>query len=342
MNAPALSYVEESVVSLLLEEEFGEARLRELCPESPVDPGLWESVLGGPLRDFLARPGKEFRAALVRLGYRIAGGVGEAPVALPVVVEILHAGSLIVDDIEDESTSRRGAPALHRQIGLPKALNAGNWLYFWPARLIAQLALPPHTELLLHRGMNETLLNCHYGQALDLGATLGEVPKHELPNVVRTLTTLKTGSLMGFAAASGAIAANAPADVVQTLSRFGRELGVTLQMLDDLGGILSERRAQKGHEDLLNGRLTWVWSWLSECLDTAGFAALRELQAQVEARDVHPEVLCARIRPHLSKHRTLVHAHLEAAFGELTHVVGLSPAVGELRRTLSILEKSYD
>ncbi len=342
MSAPAISYSEDSALSVLLDQEFAPERLAELCPESALDARHWQAALYEPLRGFLARSGKEFRASLVRLGYRIAGGAEELPLALPELVEILHAGSLIIDDIEDDSSSRRGAAALHRQIGLPKALNAGNWLYFWPSRLLQQLSLPPVVELSFHRAMNQMLLNCHYGQALDLGATFGEVERAELEPAVRTLSTLKTGSLMGFAAESGALFAGASPSVVRTLNRFGQELGVGLQMLDDLGGIQSERRAQKGHEDLLNGRLTWVWAWLAEAVDATEFELLSQMQAQVQARDLHPEVLCAKIRPVLKKHRVRVHLHLDKAFGELTSAVGLAPGVGELRRTLSVLEKSYD
>jgi hypothetical protein len=52
------------------------------------------------------------------------------------VVEFIHAGSLVVEDIEDGSRIRRGRVALHVRYGMPVALNAGNWLYFWPFELL--------------------------------------------------------------------------------------------------------------------------------------------------------------------------------------------------------------
>src|SRR5512142_2931568 len=71
----------------------------------------------------------------------------QLPAELIGIVEGLHLGSLIIDDIEDESSTRRGGPTLHRQIGVPNALNAGNWLYFWPALLVPRLKLGPDREL---------------------------------------------------------------------------------------------------------------------------------------------------------------------------------------------------
>ena len=67
-------------------------------------------------------------------GWRAAPAIRRPP--WPRMFEIIHAGSMIVDDIEDDSSERRGAPAVHRLHGLPLALNAGNWMYFAPFRLV--------------------------------------------------------------------------------------------------------------------------------------------------------------------------------------------------------------
>jgi hypothetical protein len=105
-----------------------------------LPPHLWERALLGPAREFLRRPGKQFRARLVEACWMLAGGApGNMPAELPLIVELLHAGSLIVDDIEDGSHVRRGAPTLHEIYGTALALNTGNWMYFWPLALIDRL-----------------------------------------------------------------------------------------------------------------------------------------------------------------------------------------------------------
>src|SRR5450432_3142069 len=60
-------------------------------------------ALADSARDLLGRPSRKFRARLCELAWRLADGVGEIPAFLPAAIEVIHAGSLIVDDIEDKS-----------------------------------------------------------------------------------------------------------------------------------------------------------------------------------------------------------------------------------------------
>src|SRR6185295_7123507 len=194
-----------------------------------------------PARDLFARPGKGLRARLVEAGWRLGGGVGACPTPVPLLVEILHAGSLVVDDIEDGSTHRRGEPALHHRYGMPRALNLGNWMYFWPQRLITGLGLPTEAELALHQRIAHTLYLCHLGQGLDLTAHVARVARAEVPSVVAATTRLKTGALTELAVSLGALVALARPERVAELGRFGRDAGVALQMFDDLANLVGHK-----------------------------------------------------------------------------------------------------
>lgn len=325
----------------LLEQEFMSLGLRDEASELPFR--LWDQALYRPLADFLSRPGKEFRGRLVAAGWELAGGKTEMAPELPLLVEVLHAGSLIVDDIEDGSAERRGQPALHLRYGMATALNAGNWLYFWPFALLERAALPAAMELALHRAISRTLLACHRGQALDLGVRMDELAQSEVPKVVAATTRLKTGSLMELAASLGPLALAAPQPVSRALATFGRELGVALQMLDDLGGILSVRRCHKGHEDLLADRPTWPWAWLATELDEPAFKRLRKLAYGVKRRDEHPETLALALRKQLgAPARERVHQHVGHAFDELKAALGSSPALNALKHELQRLQNSYE
>ena len=303
----------------------------------------YEASLVGPLRDFLARPGKEFRARLVECGYKLGGGSGDPPTLLPWIVEILHAGSLIVDDIEDGSPCRRGAPSLHVRYGLPLALNAGNWLYFWAESLVERLEVGPEIELALHRTITRCLRECHRGQALDLSLRMSQLTRSEVPVAVATTTALKTGRLMELSATVGALVSDAPAERVNAIARFGSELGTVLQMLDDLGGLYGERRIHKGHEDLRLSRPTWPWAWLAESLPHAHFESLRRDAVEVELGDRHPEQLAGRMRTGLG-HEPKKRAHERSvrAFGRLKAQLGSPPALRDLSAEVSRLERSYD
>jgi len=303
----------------------------------------YEASLVGPLRDFFARPGKEFRARLVECGYRLGGGDGDPPALLPWIVEILHAGSLIVDDIEDGSPYRRGQPALHVRYGLPLALNAGNWLYFWAESLVERLAAEPEIELGLHRTIARCLSESHRGQALDLSLRMSQLARSEVPLAVATTTALKTGRLMELSATVGALAAKAPAERVTAIAHFGGELGTVLQMLDDVGGLYAERRVHKGHEDLRLSRPTWPWAWLAESLPHDLYESLRRDAREVELGDRHPEHLAERMRAelgHAPKHRARERS--VQAFGRLKAQLGSPAALRDLRAELSRLEQSYD
>ena len=328
----------------LLSEEFEPRQLANvLGGEHQVPAHLWEPALVGPLTDFLGRPGKEFRARLVQLGWQLSGRNHPPPAELPLVVEALHSGSLIVDDIEDESNQRRGAPALHCRYGLPRALNAGNFLYFWALELLSRLGLPPITELALHRSFSRTLLACHQGQALDLSVDVTELAQVEVLPTVSAVTQLKTGKLCELSAQMGALAAGAPHSKAQAIARFGSELGIGLQMLDDLGGIVSERRAHKGHEDLRHRRATWPWAWAAERLDTLAYAKLQTLGRAIAISGEHPEQLARQLRAAVATHgRSVAHARLAAALARLAEAVPEPRALLELEHELARLEKSYD
>jgi geranylgeranyl pyrophosphate synthase len=328
----------------LLSEEFDDRQLAKvLGAEHRVPSHLWEPALVGPLMDFLARPGKEFRARLVRLGFQLSGRNQAPPAELPLIIEALHCGSLIVDDIEDESNERRGAPALHCRYGLPRALNAGNFLYFWALELLSRLELPPITELALHRAFSRTLLACHQGQALDLSVDVTELAQSEVLPTVSAVTQLKTGQLCELAAHMGALAAGASQSKAQAIARFGRELGIGLQMLDDLGGIVSERRAHKGHEDLRHRCPTWPWAWAAETLDARAYAKLQKLGRAVSTGGEHAEHVASQLRAAVGNYgRAEARTRLTAALARLAETVPEPRALLELELELARLEKSYD
>jgi len=312
---------------------------------SEVPAGLWDSALLGPLTDFLSRPGKELRGRMVELGYALGGGDPERmPETLSFLIELLHAGSLIVDDIEDGSTQRRGKPALHCTYGVPVALNAGNWLYFWPQVLLSRMGLPSAARLEAHERIAECLLRCHEGQALDLTARVTDLPRADVPKVVRAITTLKTGQLIGLACAIGAIAAGATTRRIEALNAFGRDIGVGLQMLDDLSGALNPSRRDKALEDLRGARATWIWAWLAEDLDAARYHELLELLrgSSEERGDERFDALLAHARFRLGMTGVRrVRRSLEEAIAALAFAVGEGEWQHVVRGELSALERAF-
>ena len=263
------------------------------------------------------------------------------PSGIALVIELLHAGSLIVDDVEDGSDERRGGPALHQLIGIPLAINTGSWMYFWALAEIAELGLPPADELAAHRAASSALVRCHQGQALDLSTRIWDLGPDSVGAVVSATTRLKTGALCMLAAELGAIAAGASPAVTAAVRAFAGAMGVGLQMLDDLGSIASEARIAKGREDLLGGRPTWAWAWLAEARPFAwSRIASMTRAAAAGAGDLDP--VLAELRDAINDiGRRHVRSTLQRALAALIASVGASAITEGIATELSRMEASY-
>jgi len=258
---------------------LNDAELKDLLDlelGSEVEDRIRQTLLG-PISDLLGRPKKNLRSQLTEIGFLLGTGpegnsVSEAKYQIALeVIEALHAGSLIVDDIEDGSAFRRGGPSLHERYSMPVALNAGNWLYFWPLELIRRLDLPPATELEVYRLYHRTLLRAHFGQALDVGVAIDKVVRAKIYHTCLASLELKSGTLASFGIGFGALIAGAERDALGPLLKFGHHFGVALQMLDDLGNFTGKKDPDKKWEDLRLRRPTWVWACLAEEKETAAW-----------------------------------------------------------------------
>ncbi|HEY3594151.1 MAG TPA: hypothetical protein VGL13_09755, partial [Polyangiaceae bacterium] len=126
---------------------------------------------------------------------------------------------------------------------------------------------------------------------------------------------------------------------VRTIGRLGSDLGIALQMLDDLTGLTSEQRCHKGHEDLLHARPTWPWAWAAECADAPTYEALRGLGEEVTARDHHPELLAAALRHWVAAPgREAIRRHLAASLAAVARGIGERRGFARLKQWVKELE----
>jgi geranylgeranyl pyrophosphate synthase len=290
------------------------------------DPAQVEDILQkallNPIHELTSSPGKRVRGKLVALAYRLlSNGAQQTAVSArrlrigSEVLELIHAGSLIVDDIEDGSRMRRGIPALHVRYGLPIALNAGNWLYFWPFQLVKDLELADDTTLRAYQYYHRTLLRAHFGQALDLGTGVDTLAQDRVAEVCLVALALKTGALMGFAMVMGGLIAGAGESATALLNDFGRDLGVALQMFDDIGNVSGAREPSKQYEDFTLCRPSWAWAWAAMNSSPAEYA--RFVDAVGKLPD--PNALEEWIAKHelVKKARASAYHHLGLTFAGL-------------------------
>lgn len=323
--------------------------IRPDCMQPRVRDILRHSLLN-PTADFLTRPGKRFRARLVELGARLVqpdGQLKEAELKRceigGAVIESIHAGALIIDDIQDNSQVRRNQPTLHLQYGVARALNAGNWLYFSPLNKLRDMELDPVDELHLFRDCIETLTDAHCGQALDLGMPIDQIPQPEVHSVCMSSLELKTGALMGLALRMGGYAAGASREQKESLSQFGNRLGIGLQMFDDAGNFAMDcgsEMSPKKHEDLHLRRPSWLWAFIADQYNTDDFE--RWKQAVSALPDETALLDWCRDKNFIDRIRLGARAHLELTLKQMeSKFVCHGLILKEARQFIKDLETAY-
>lgn len=310
----------------------------------PLDPSvpsaIWETALLAPLLEFAQRPGKAFRDHLTRLAYAgCDGNPALLPVHLGAIVEAIHAGSLIVDDVQDCSEQRRGGPALHHLIGAPSAINAGSWLYFYALSQLFTLPMVAGQHARVMQRALQTMMRCHQGQALDLSIRINDLEPCNIVAVTEATTRGKTGALMGFAGFLGAATAGADVAACEAWATFGENLGVGLQMLDDIGSVVASDRIAKGVEDVSLGRVTWPWAWLTETCDEVTVRRLMH-RASSKSKEETLAVITALARAVDTFGRARIHAHLLTTMKQLEPHANVE-TLNALRCEIARLEASY-
>lgn len=98
-----------------------------------------------------------------------------------VIPEMIHTASLIIDDIQDESETRRGGPCVHKVVGVPTAINAGCAMYFWGETIVRDCAALTEVQRRdYYATYFEMMRTAHAGQALDIaGMTMETLPTRE-------------------------------------------------------------------------------------------------------------------------------------------------------------------
>jgi octaprenyl-diphosphate synthase len=247
-----------------------EAEIRRMLPPAP-DADWIRSVVGAlpssaggalspeqvrqviePGQELLGRGGKRWRPLLAVLICELCGGADRALPLTP-LVELPHNGSLIIDDIEDNSPQRRGGRAIHLAYGSDLAINAGNLLYFLPFRLVERSGLDREVQAAVYRCFLEEMARLHFGQGLDI---LWHRDPRAVPTVEEYLAMcrLKTGSLACLAARIGVLAGGGTPAQEQAAAEAAGNLGIAFQIVDDVanlaGGVPGKRRG----DDILEGK----------------------------------------------------------------------------------------
>ena len=225
------------------------------------------SLLGG---------GKRIRAALVLEFARLGGAADSQALPLACVVEMIHAYSLIHDDLPcmDNDDFRRGQPSCHKKFGEACALLAGDGLLTLAFETAAGAPLPGEAKA---RSIAELAKAAGWqgmigGQMMDLDAENHEIPLETL----QKLYAMKTGELLRVSALLGCIAADA-SEIEAIAQNYTSAIGMAFQITDDILDVTgnTEKLGKPIGSDKENGKSTYV-SLLG--LENAKKEACRQIQ----------------------------------------------------------------
>ena len=221
----------------------------------PIAAAMQYSLLGA---------GKRLRPTLVFAAYEAVGGEGSAIAELAAAIEVVHAYSLVHDDLPcmDDDDLRRGRATAHRAFDVATATKAGFQMVALAARVLAHGMDALELDAERRRAIALELFQAAGaggmigGQALDLEAEGRALPAAQLEEIHRR----KTGALIAASCAIGGLAARAPAAATAALREYGARLGLAFQIYDDVldATATSDQLGKTAGKDAARAKSTFV------------------------------------------------------------------------------------
>ena len=205
-------------------------------------------AIAEPIWDMLDRGGKRWRPALFLLICEALGKESDYCLDFSIIPEVIHNGTLVIDDIEDSSELRRGKPCTYKVFQIDIAVNSGNAMYYLPLLpLMAQRSkLTAETQRDVYEVYVQEMINLSMGQAMDIAWHRGLANAEELGEEdYLQMCAYKTGTLARMAAKVAAVLAGADKSLVEKLGRFAESIGVAFQMQDDILDLTGVEFAKK-------------------------------------------------------------------------------------------------
>ena len=169
----------------------------------------------------LSAPGKRVRPLILILSAEALGTPPAQSMSAALAIELVHAASLVHDDILDHGIERRGSPSALERFGPEASLLAGDWLISRSIDLISGYSQP------VIRAFSRACMDMSEGELMDLSCAGS-------PDDYYQCITRKTASLFSASAKIGGLISGAGKEDVARLESYGLHLGLGYQVLDDL------------------------------------------------------------------------------------------------------------
>lgn len=270
-------------------------KLDEYIPEDVFPQDIFKAM-----KYTVTLPGKRLRPVMCLESCRIFGGNIEDAIPTACAIEMLHAQTLIHDDLPcmDNDDFRRGKPTNHKVFGEANAVLAGDALISFAPQIILKNSKNIGSEKLIKVIEEYTQYAGAYGviagQVADIEAeknwennSFGIAPE----KLLDFIHTHKTADLFRLSLRSGAIIAGANEDELKKISEFAQKLGVAFQISDDILDVIStfEEMGKTIGKDENSDKLTYVTLYGLEeskrklsCLIDECYGMIKEFNIQSE------------------------------------------------------------
>ena len=312
-------------------EESALAILKGTAPLGPENED-GDTPAKGAARHLLGVPGKFIRPICLMMAARIGErGLDKQVRDLALTCELIHAATLLHDDVLDEGDLRRGMPASRIVYGNAASVLGGDHVLLHALKL-AHEAAPPHIFSALLETIDK-MVSAESHQLVHRGTMNPD------PEVYRTVILGKTAVLFRWALRAGGNLAGLNLEQEEALAAAGAELGMAFQLVDDILDLVGDAK-QTGkslYADLEEGKMTWPLILASQKDPT-----IPALAAQVAAGDAEPATLVARLHALNTINETRYEARKHSDLA-LDHLKGLpdNKAVQSLRGIIvSAIERS--
>ena len=237
--------------------------------------------------------GKRLRPALLLLSAKLAGGGGPTAVQLGAVVELIHAATLVHDDVIDAAETRRGRPSTNVKWGNHTCVLAGDWLYMQAFQIALRERNFRFLELLI--GLTQMMVE---GELLQL-ERIGKIEVSEADCM--ELVDRKTACLFSVCARLGGLAGSGGPAMEEKLGEYAWNLGMAFQLVDDVLDFTAREKTlgKPVGGDLREGKVTLP---LVYALERATRDERRLVEKILEQRS-YDEVPFARILDLLEKYQ---------------------------------------
>lgn len=221
-----------------------------------------------------ASGGKRLRPALLLLSARMAGKDGPAAVHLGAVVEMVHAATLVHDDVIDAAETRRGRPSSNVKWGNHTCVLAGDWLYMQAFQVALRERDFHALDLLI--SLTQMMVE---GELLQL-ERIGRMDVSEADCM--ELVDRKTARLFSVCARLGAVSGGATQEAEERLGEYAWNLGMAFQLVDDVLDFTAREKTlgKPVGGDLREGKVTLPLVYALESASPAERALVETILAE--------------------------------------------------------------